>query len=371
MSRRDARPVPFAAVWFALAAFAFACASPPESVDQDPVGVVAGDAAPEGVPVPTFHHMHINSVDPDASLDWWHTFWPSGTITTVGGFPAFEGDGVYLLYTQVDTQAPGAFQPDLYRSEPQSAFWTTGPDTDGKALYERLAALDPEGDRFEFLPVHTGPDDAEGVPHSGLGPYGDQLRTVAELEALEGVPTERGPDSQDFGYLVDPDGVLVEFNGNAATEDIFYAHTHFWHEHPLCAVDWYVETLGLDALGPGSRDGPCEVELGPVSYPTFIPEGQLRQPVGAVRTVNGLWAWYTRQCRVGRCGQTEDQPLVSSRGQVMDHVGLAYPDLDVVIAHLAAQGVPIVEGPYPFGETRAILIEDLDGLALELIEMPE
>ena len=55
----------------------------------------------------------------------------------------------------------------------------------------------------------------------------------------------------------------------------------------------------------------------------------------------------------------------------MDHVGLAYPDLDVVIAHLAAQGVPIVDGPYPFGETRAILIEDLDGLALELIEMPE
>lgn len=27
-----------------------------------------------------------------------------------------------------------------------------------------------------------------------------------------------------------------------------------------------------------------------------------------------------------------------------------------------------VDGPYPFGETRAVLIEDLDGLALELIE---
>ena len=29
---------------------------------------------------------------------------------------------------------------------------------------------------------------------------------------------------------------------------------------------------------------------------------------------------------------------------------------------------PVVEHPYPFGETRAVLIEDLDGLALELIE---
>ena len=55
----------------------------------------------------------------------------------------------------------------------------------------------------------------------------------------------------------------------------------------------------------------------------------------------------------------------------MDHVGLAYPDLDVVIAQLAATGVPVVEGPYPFGEPRAVLVEDLDGLALELIEMRE
>ena len=88
---------------------------------------VEGETATEGVPVPTFHHMHINSVDPDASLDWWHTFWPSGTITSVGGFLAFEGDGVYLLYTQVDTQAPGAFQPDLYRSERRAPFGPPGP----------------------------------------------------------------------------------------------------------------------------------------------------------------------------------------------------------------------------------------------------
>jgi catechol-2,3-dioxygenase len=49
-------------------------------------------------------------------------------------------------------------------------------------------------------------------------------------------------------------------------------------------------------------------------------------------------------------------------------VALTFPDLDAVIAHLKATGVPIVSGPYPFGDSRAILIEDLDGLALELIE---
>jgi hypothetical protein len=63
-----------------------------------------------------------------------------------------------------------------------------------------------------------------------------------------------------------------------------------------------------------------------------------------------------------------DQPLAPSRGQVMDHLGLAYPDLDPVIAHLEAAGIASIEGPCPFGNTRAILIEDLYGLALELIE---
>ena len=39
-----------------------------------------------------------------------------------------------------------------------------------------------------------------------------------------------------------------------------------------------------------------------------------------------------------------------------------------MLAHLAATGVQILEGPYRFGDTRAVVIEDLDGLALELIE---
>jgi hypothetical protein len=39
-----------------------------------------------------------------------------------------------------------------------------------------------------------------------------------------------------------------------------------------------------------------------------------------------------------------------------------------VIAHLKATGVRILKGPYKFGDTRAMLIEDPDGLAFELIE---
>jgi hypothetical protein len=52
----------------------------------------------------------------------------------------------------------------------------------------------------------------------------------------------------------------------------------------------------------------------------------------------------------------------------VDHIALAYPDLDRVIAHLKTKNLRILQGPYKLGSTRAVLIEDLDRLALELVE---
>ena len=129
------------AAWALAAALAGGCAGEaPEPIAEE--GAVL-DQSP-GFPAPTFHHIRVNSVDPERALDWWETFWPAGRRTTVAGLPAFEADGVYLLYNTVDEPAPGAFDPERRQSVPQSAFWTTGPSTDGLALYERLTALDPE-----------------------------------------------------------------------------------------------------------------------------------------------------------------------------------------------------------------------------------
>jgi hypothetical protein len=42
--------------------------------------------------------------------------------------------------------------------------------------------------------------------------------------------------------------------------------------------------------------------------------------------------------------------------------------LDSVLQRLRGAGVKILETPYAFGDTRAFMIEDPDGLAIELIE---
>ena len=336
--------------------------------------------AVSSLPLPKYHHIHINSVNPSRSLAWYQEYWPAGRKTTFAGFPAFQGGDLYLLYTTVAKQASGAFEKRLHRSVPQSAFWTFGSGVvDPAGLVERLTKADPK--RFEFLPVYSGPDDKQGVIRSALAPHGDQLLTLTQLreraEREKAGSSVQRPGNQDFGYLTDPDGMLVEFN--SAPADHFWQHNHFWHERPVCAANWYVEHLGM-RLAPTrdpntgqvverDRSDPCDAPVGEVGYPSFMPQGQLRIPIGNVRFANGGWSWYTRQCRNGRCGAGNDRPLSRSIGEVVDHVALTYPDLDAVMAHLNATHVPIVKGPYKFGNTRAIMIEDLDGLSLELIEL--
>ena len=113
---------------------------------------------------------------------------------------------------------------------------------------------------------------------------------------------------------------------------------------------------------------PCEVDTGEVTFPTYMEVGQLRIPAGNATVENASWLWYPRQCRHGRCGEGNDMPLARSRGQVVDHIGLTYPDLSAVLSHLEATGVSILEGPYAFGDTEAVLVEDPNGLSYELIQ---
>ncbi len=325
--------------------------------------------APASLPMPVFHHIQINSANPEKSMDWYAQYWPQGKKTTYAGSPAFSDEnGFYLIYKKVAKQAPGAFDRAAQRSVPQSAFWTfgstfKGPDT--KAFRERISRLDPK--QFQLVTLYGGPEGKQTALNSLALPMGDQLLTataIKERAAKGATPVTSGLD---FGYLVDPDGMLVEVT--AGNTEGFRAHTHFWSERPLCTANWHVEHLGatfpptpntFDAglTFAGGKWDPCDVPVGETTFPTYVQKGQLRIPAGNVRIANAGWLWYPRQCRSGRCGPGKDQPLVRTRGQVVDRIGLAYPDLNVVIAHLKAK----------FGDTRAVLIEDPDGLAFELIE---
>ena len=61
-------------------------------------------------------------------------------------------------------------------------------------------------------------------------------------------------------------------------------------------------------------------------------------------------------------------PTISSARSYPIGVSFTVDRLDELIARLRRAKVTIIEGPYAIGGARAVMIEDPDGLAIELIE---
>lgn len=331
-----------------------------EQAPPDSVAATPWDPTP-----PLLHHAHLNTVDAQRAIDGYLRLWPAGERGNVAGFPAFVSD-MSVLFTEVQSPPSGAWDAELQRSHPQSPFWHIGAFVNTTGVFETL-----EQAGVEVLKLKVGPDDQSGVYRSGLTPYsgiktGTQLDTVSSADPREG----------GFGYVVGPDGALVELTGGARTTASF-SHVHLFHEEPLCAANWYVTNLGMtlpprrnpetgDTISAEPHTECAEAERGEAGWPSLENAGTVRGPRGTVRHGNGSLSFYPRQCDLARCG--DDEPLVPSRGQVLDHIGFTVDGLDKWLAHVEANGVRVSEGPYPFGDTRAAMIEGPDGLSIELIE---
>jgi len=312
---------------------------------------------------PVLHHTGLNTVDAEAAIEWYLKVWPTAERSQVDGKPAVRAE-MFLVFNEVSEPPPGAFDPDLGRPAEQSAFWHIGAFANTTNDRARLAEVD-----IEHLPLRVGPNDQDGVWRSGLTPYAG-IQTVSSLEGAEAAEPREGG----FSYLLAPDGVLFELTGGANTRSSM-SHIHFFREEPQCAANWYVDHLGMTLPPIRNEDGtrserppysPCEAERGDAGWPSLEMAGTIRQPRGTVVFGNGSMGWYPRQCIDGRCGA--DRPLVPTRGQVLDHVAFTVVGLDAWYERLRSQGVRILEEPAPFGDTRAFMIEDPDGLAIELIE---
>ena len=318
-------------------------------------------------PEPILHHAHLNSTDPDAAIDWYLRVWPAGRAGTMAGYPAFLAE-MPLLFNRVAEPPVGAWDPKLRRTEPQSSFWHIGGFVD---TTDRFEALEAEG--VQVLRLRVGPEDRVGVVRSGLAPYGG-VRTAEALPSPEADAEPARPGG--FGYLVGPDGALVELTGSPRTDPEF-AHVHLYHEQPRCAANWYVDVLGFrHAPGRAPNTGerverdrwdPCTAERGERGWPSLEAVGTVRAPSATVVHRGGGISIYPRQCTTGECDTVA--PLAPSRGQVLDHVAFAVPDLAPVLERIRSRGVTVIEGPYDFEGRPAVLLEGPDGLALEVVEV--
>jgi catechol 2,3-dioxygenase-like lactoylglutathione lyase family enzyme len=308
------------------------------------------------LPTPGFHHLHLNSVDPDAAINFYTRQFPTSSKVHWGRLPGLKApNDVLILFTKVAT-APA--------TSPQTAIWHFGWHvTDSRA---RLEAYQGRPD-VELLPLYTG--DGGGAvlissdtwPGTG-GVLGLTQVQIADAKARGVQPTRTGG----FAYMRGPDNAIVEYAGNHPAER--FNHVHLYQEDPFCAQLWYQKHLHAPVYAGRTSSTPlteatCKVARGPDrTFPALETDGMFRTPSAAVAFGDVALLWYMRQ---------GDRPLASSRGHVADHIALSVADLDAWIAKLRSEGVRFLEEPYELGDTRAVMIEGPSHEALELVEVKE
>src|SRR5262249_41134419 len=245
---------------------------------------------------PQFHHVHLNSIDPMAAMAFYTKTFDVTRKVTLAGSDAIQSENMFLMFNKA-TKPPA--------TSPDSAIWhfgwgSTAMETD----YQRLLA-------------------------SGI--------------AFQTPITKLGSGTQ-FAYMKAPDGALVEINTSNTRA---FIHVHLYSDAPLCAADWYISRLGATSRSSAQRTGPCEVPFAAPSEPL----GVIRSPATTVRIGEVNLIIYPRQ---------HPGPLVSTRGHVVDHIGVSVPDVTAALDRLRKSGVKVLEAPHRFGETRAALSEGPD-----------
>jgi Glyoxalase/Bleomycin resistance protein/Dioxygenase superfamily len=314
-------------------------------------GPIIQAQAPAAIEPLHFHHVHLNSVDPAAAAAYYpKPFALSAAKTTFNGFEAVKTGNIYILFTKV------ASTPQNELTGPQTSVWHFGWNTPNSRQYnEKFRAMGltiaQMWDAADGKLVDMSSDTLPGLPTQ------EQILAMRE----KGVqPTREGG----FGYLRGPDGAMIE-NAQAGTTERFN-HVHMYHEHPNCAMNWYVTHLG--AKRPQGRGGAapeppaadCQTKTyAPPTWPSFAKTGFVRDPAGGV-TIDDI----SISIRPWPGGG-----LVSTRGKLVDHWAVSTADLTATVARLKSEGVKFLEEIHPWGNSRAAMIEGPDRIAIELVEI--
>lgn len=263
-----------------------------------------------------FHHVHLNSVDPDAAIDFYTAHFNAARDRFAGTVPAVRAQGKWLLFNKVSRPPDWSIVSALYHIG-----WGA---PDMPAAYKRLV---DRGVRFET-------------------PLTDIARV---LEAPAGRAF--------FAYVDGPDHALIEING--ARDDTFQ-HVHFLSADPVTAGQWYVTHFNATSTNPNpSRE--ARTHNGLQIYPFM----------GA--DLDGIrFYWYPQGFAQGSYpdawrGRSQ---FASPRGRVIDHIAFSVTSLDRALARLEADGVRVVQRPRrtPDGLMRTAFVSAPDGVELELVE---
>lgn len=271
-----------------------------------------GPAATSGY---RFHHVHLNTVNARAAIDFYATTFKAERAMFGGTIPAVSAQGKWLLFNEVAQAPASAVISPMYHIG-----WGA---PDMKGTYDRLLA---NGVKFE-----TPLTDIAQVLQSGAG------RTF-------------------FAYVDGPDHAMIEIN-SAANDN--FQHVHFLSNDPVSTGQWFMKHFGATGNANPSRE--ARVYNGLQIYPFM----------GA--NLDGIqFFWYPKAFGQGSYpdawkGRTD---FASSRGRVIDHIAFSVTGLDQALAKLESDGAKVLQRPQPAlgGLLRSAFIEGPDGTELEIVE---
>jgi catechol 2,3-dioxygenase-like lactoylglutathione lyase family enzyme len=157
------------------------------------------------LPPPGFHHLHLNSVDPDAAIAFYTRQFPSTAKGEWAGLPALlSNNNVMVLFNKVDK--PPAMSPP-------SAIWHFGWHVPDVRRNIEVYKTRPE---VKLLPLYTTDEGGSVLINSDTWPApkggapGLTRAQIAEAKANHVQPAGGGG----FAYMEGPEGVLIEYVGN-------------------------------------------------------------------------------------------------------------------------------------------------------------
>lgn len=261
-------------------------------------------------PLAHFHHLHLNSVDPKAAIEFYPSKFDCEKARFAGVQPAVWTQKSWLLFHKVKNPPPWEFT---------SAIWHFGWGAeDMKAAYQKQLDM-----KTKFF-----------TPISPIG------------------------TSFFYAYVEGPDHALIEMN---TANHHRFGHLHLLSEDPVTASEWYMKHFG--ATRPSTRP--------PSRAPSFLSGFQIGPNMSLMLDNVNIIIFpiqYSKQAYPdhwkGVTGMTQ------TKGRVVDHLGISFDNLTAALEKLRKDGVTVtgeIETD-PETKTKYAFIEGPDKIRIELVE---
>lgn len=264
-----------------------------------------------------FHHLHLNTTDPQKAIDFYTSRFDCEKAKFAGLVDAVWAQKSWILFSKVKDAPP---------SDVTSSIWHFGWGAENmKAEYERQQKL---GTKF-FTP----------------------LTDISDIGGNAGAK-----DLFYYAYVESPDKALIEINTAAHHR---FGHLHLFSSDPIAAGEWYIKHFGARGRVPRSRE--------PRMYRGY----QIGPSVSLMMDNVNIIIFPAEYLKTDNPERWKDKvELESTKGRVVDHIGISFDNLAEAVETLRKNGVKITDEIRSLanGKIKFAFAEGPDKIRIELIE---